>query len=150
VKVRVIVEVVDEKTKRGVRRRRTIKPNERALKSFRALCESTDELITMIADDVAVRAVESIERPESTMNAATFGALDEVSGPSERQQSPVAQKQTKKVDDFLRLDLIEHMDGLDNMSQLRAQQMVAPQHAESPQPPAQPTGPGPIGFDPEF
>jgi hypothetical protein len=117
VKLRVTVEVLDEETGKGSRRRRELEVPPAVLNVHEALCEDQQELRKFVADDVLSAALGAVAAPQSSARA-----LDE----------------QLRAESMLGLDVIDHMDSLERPSQ--QQQPVSPSSKTLP-------GWGAIGFD---
>lgn len=113
-RLRIIIEVVDE-TRKGTRRRREIDVPDRVINVHKALCEGRRELRALVADDVMSAALKSV----SGQQVDTEALSEALAGPSSgSHQQPLSGH--NKLESFLGLDVIEHMDNLDS----RGVQMV--------------------------
>ena len=120
-KLRIIVEVVDEKTRKGTRRRREVEIPKRILNVHKALCESRGDLRAFVADDVMSGALATVSGQQNTTEALEQALLMEPSPPSRPQQPQQprggppqpAQPSHSKIESFLGLDVIQHMDGME-------------------------------------
>jgi hypothetical protein len=123
-KLRIIVEVVDEETSKGTRRRREIEIPKRVLNINKTLCESRRDLRAFVADDVMSGALGTILGQQSGTDRLGEALLMEPSPqsqPSSQSQpqphggspQPIPQKAPSKIESFLGLDVIEHMDGVE-------------------------------------
>lgn len=157
-KLRIIVEVVDEKTRKGTRRRREVEIPGRILNVHKALCESRRDLRAFVADDVMSAAIGSVSSQQSTVDGLSEALLTEPS--PQRQSQPIQVTQNRapqrtthnKVESFLGLDVIEHMDGLDSRAKdmERAQEAQAAAHAAAAGlPPESKFEWGAIGYGPD-
>jgi len=158
-KLRIIVEVVDPQTRKGTRRRREVEIPARILNVHKALCESRRDLRAFVADDVMSAAIGAVSSQQSVTEALSEALLTE---PSPRSQSQPVQvsaprgappkRQLNKIESFLGLDVIEHMDGIDSRSKdveraQKAQQAAALAAAGVPQEPEMEWGS--IGWGPD-
>lgn len=148
-KLRVIVEVVDETTRKGTRRRREVEIPARVLNIHKALCEDRRDLRAFVANDVMSGALSAISGQQTATEALSEALLTEPSSASQpqppRNGQPAPQpapQRHNKVESFLGLDVIEHMDGMDSRAadMERAQQAQAAANAAAagapPPPPA--------------
>lgn len=128
-KLRIIVEVVDDKTRKGTRRRREIEIPGRVLNVHKALCESRRDLRAFVADDVmsaAIGAVSSQQTPMESLNEALLAPSSPVQSPQLAQPSPQSGRAPakggghNKLESFLGLDVIDHMDGMEAMVESHA------------------------------
>jgi len=145
-KLRVIVEVVDEKTCKGTRRRREVKIPDSVLNIHKVLCESRKDLRALVADDVISAAIKTVSSSQNTTEAMQQAFLSEPSPTPNSVQEQTSSQHSKKrthnkIDSFLGLDVIEHMDGIDS---------VVASHQPKSQPPVI-NGMvwGPVGFGPD-
>src|SRR5210317_113047 len=104
-KLRVIVEVVDEENRKGTRRKREVEISERVINMNKALCESRKQLRAFLADDVMSKALKAV----STQQDATESFNEALVETDETGQRPSGSKHSK-LDEFLGLDVIQHMD----------------------------------------
>ena len=118
-KLRIIVEVVDEKARKGTRRSREIDIPGRVLNVHKALCESRRDLRAFVAADVmsaAIGVVLGQQNPMESLNEALLAPSSPVQSPqSQRGGQPVTGGGHSKLESFLGLDVIQHMDGLEVM-----------------------------------
>jgi hypothetical protein len=156
VKLRVIVEVVDETTRKGTRRRREVEIPARVLNIHSALCESSGDLRAFVANDVMSGALSAISGQQTATEALNEALLTEPS-PAPAPQTPrngrPAPKRHNKVESFLGLDVIEHMDGLDSraaqMERARKAQEAALASAAGAPPPEPEMEWGVVGWGPD-
>jgi len=109
-RLRVVVEVLDEETGKGTRRRREMEIPPRVLNVHKVLCESRKELRGLLADDVVSGALATVSNPHATdeLGEAMLAEEKPARSPS---RSP---RRQSKMDSFLGLDVIEHMDKLES------------------------------------
>jgi hypothetical protein len=135
VKLRVTVEVLDEETGKGSRRRRELEVPPAVLNVHEVLCEDQQELRKFVADDVLSAALGAVAAPQSSARA-----LDEQLRATEPGSGLGSSggRRASKLESMLGLDVIDHMDSLERPSQ--QQQPVSPSSKTLP-------GWGAIGFD---
>lgn len=114
-RLRVIVEVVDDETRSGTRRRKEVEVPSRVLNVHKVLCESRKELRAFVADDVMSSALSAVMGRQNNVDALSEALSPEpIRGNAHGQTS--SRKGASKVEALLGLDVIEHMDGLDNQT----------------------------------
>jgi hypothetical protein len=148
-KLRVIVEVIDERTHKGTRRRREVEVPGRVLNAHKVLCESRRDLRAFVADDVMSGALAAISGQRGTTEALDSALLSEPAPAPVRVNSQAPTKRShNKVESFLGLDVIEHMDSIDHhanaMEKAQENQAAAAGH-----PPPPKFEWGPIGYGPD-
>jgi hypothetical protein len=112
-RLRVTVEVLDEEAGKKTRRRKEIEVPPRVLNVNKALCETRMELRRFVANDVMSAALASMISVQ-----APTQALEEAMRQPASQGGEAARgaKGMNKLESFLGLDVINHMDKLDGPS----------------------------------
>jgi len=107
-KLRVIVEVVDEASRKGTRRRKEIEIPERIINVNKVLCESRKELREFLADDVMSQALRTVSIQQNATDKFSEALSEDVS--PQREGGDV---KSSKLDDFLGLSVIQNIDKLE-------------------------------------
>jgi len=105
VRVRILVEVIGDDG-RTVRKQSAIIVPPAVVKTNSVVCESQDDILRFVLDDVVSSALGAVSRPQSPQ-VALEEALLKGGGAS-------GSGEPNKLEAMLGLDLIDHMDGIDS------------------------------------
>jgi len=106
-RVRVLVEVIDDDGRR-LRKQSSTEVPPAVVKTHRVVSESHDDLLRFVLNDVVSSALGAVSRPQAPQQA-----LEEAIKTGGSRASRGAPGKANKLDEMLGLDIIEHMDGME-------------------------------------
>lgn len=141
-KLRVMVEVMDDDGSNKVRRLRTVEIPKKVLKLNGMLCESREELREQVAQDAVSKAMSTVTTPEAAVGLSDIPATPTPSAPASARG-----KQDAAMNKAFGFDLMEHMDKVDGQAPMygTVQREVGQGQGARVE---TVTGPPPIGYGP--